>query len=373
MTRRAKQRLGIALGSVVMIALVLASSLVSCVVPLGDGPRRVVAGELARDVILPSYEESVAASMWLQTAAHELAADPTAETLETVQQAWRLARTPWKRTDAFRFGPTALQTLGAAIDQSPIDAAKIETEVAGTATLDAAYFDNLGANKKGFHGIEYMIFGADNAAVLASFTTDANASRRRVFVAGAADHLVATSGLLQAAWIAEAARLADPGADNADYPTIKASIDALVNETVFQVEVVADTRLGKPLGTTTGGTPRPELQESAPSDHSVEDMAATLESIRNIYYGSRDGSPGKGVGKLVADLSPAADREMRRALDAAAAAVAAIPRPFARALVDANATVLAAYTAVQDLKDALATEVIATLGATVKFNANDGD
>jgi predicted lipoprotein len=311
--------------------------------------------------------------MWLQTGAHEFADAPTAETLATLQEGWRWARTPWKRTDAFRFGPTSVGTLAVAIDQSPIDPAKIDAEIAGAATLDAAYFDNLGANKKGFHGIEYLIFGADDAAVLALFTTDVNAVRRRAFVAGAADHLVASALRLQAAWIAQAALLADPGADNTDYPNITASIDALVNESVFQVEVVADTRIGKPLGTQTGGTPHPELQESAPSGLSLADMTGTLESIRNIYFGSRDGTPGKGIGKLVHERSPVTDRDVHTALDAAFAAIAAIPPPYTQALLDGRPEVLAAYNAVQDLRHVLATEVIATLGATLKFNANDGD
>lgn len=366
MTRRARRRVGLALAAVM---LVLASSVISCVVQLGDGPRRVVAGELTRDVILPTYDDVVTTATALRTAAHAFADAPTTATLLDVRAAWQLARTPWKRTDAFRFGPTALQTLGVAIDQSPIDASKIEAEIAGTSALDTAYFENLGANKKGFHGIEYLLFG-DTTAVLDQFTTF---QRRREFVAGAADHLVLSATALRAAWVDEAARLADPGADNTDYPDINASIDALVNESVFQAEVIADTRLGKPLGTSTGGTPHPELQESGPSEFSIEDMKRALESIRNIYYGSRDGTPGKGIGGLVAARSPVTDRDVRAALDGALAAVTAIPGPYAQALVDARPTVLAAYTAVQELQDVLATEVVASLGATLKFNANDGD
>jgi predicted lipoprotein len=345
----------------------------SCVVPLGDGKRRVVAGELTREVILPTYEDVVTTVAALKTATHAFADAPAQDTLDAVQAAWRAARSPWKLTDAFRFGPQSLQSLGAAIDQFPVDPPKIEPEIAGTAVLDAAYFANIGANKKGFHGIEYLIFSPDDAVVLAAFTTEPNADRRRAFVAGCADHLAASTVKLRDAWLDYAALLAAPGADNADYPTIKASIDALVNESVFQAEVVADARIGKPMGTASGGTPHPELQESAPSGHSVEDMTRALESIRNIYFGSRDGTPGKGIGALVVELSPVTDRDVRESLATAFAALAAIPMPYTQALLDARPEVMAAYTAVQDLQHVLATEVIATLGATLKFNDNDGD
>ncbi len=372
MTRRAKRRLGVVAGLVV-VAGAIAAVLVACVVPLGDGTRRIVAGELAAEIIVPTYDEVVDASALLADAADAFAASPDADTLAALQDAWRAARVPWKQTDAFRFGPFEMQSLATAIDQIPVDVAKIETELAGTATLDAAYVANLGANKKGFHTIEYFVFGPDPAAVLASLTTDPLAQRRRDYLVACADDLAATAVRLRDAWVDQAARLADPGADNMDYPTIKASIDALVNESVFQAEVVADARIGKPMGTTTGGAPQPDLQESARSETSIEDMTETLTGIRNIYFGTRTGEPGKGIGSLVVAASPSTDRDVREALEAAFAAVAAIPRPYTEALLDQRPEVMAAYTAVQELQRVLATEVIATLGATLKFNDNDGD
>ncbi len=373
MTRRAKRRLGLALAGLGVALAIAASVLVACVVPLGDGKRRIVAGELAREIIVPTYDDVVDRAATLATAAHAFAADPTADTFAAVQAAWRAARVPWKQTDAFRFGPLAMQTLGTAIDQIPVDPSRIETELAGTAPIDVAYVDNLGANKKGFHTIEYFVFGADDATVLASLTTDALAPRRRDYLVACADSVAATAVTLRDAWVDYAALLADPGADNTAYPTIKASIDALVNESVFQVEVVADARIGKPMGTATGGTPQPDLQESPRAGTSIDDMTQTLTGIRNIYFGSRDGTPGKGIGQLVAAASPATDHEVRTAMDTAFTALAAIPVPYAQALVDQRPEVKTAYEAVQDLQHVLGTEVIATLGATLKFNDNDGD
>lgn len=334
----------------------------SCVVPLGDGPRRVVAGELVNEVIVPTFDEVVVRAQAMQTAAHAFETANDTAALGALRTAWRAARVPWKQTDAFRFGPTTLESLAVAIDQVPVDPARIDTELAGTATLDAAYFASLGANKKGFHAIEYLIFPDD--------VVD---DRQRAFVAGCADDLVANALLLREAWRAQAALLAAPGASNASYPTIKASIDALVNESVFQAELIADARLGKPAGTSTGGVVDPALQESGPSDNSIDDMLHSLESIRNVYYGSRDGTPGGGIGELVAKERPATDHRMREALAFAALAIGSLPRPYTKALVQERHLVLGAYMAVQELQALYATEVVANLGATLKFNDNDGD
>jgi predicted lipoprotein len=60
-------------------------------------------------------------------------------------------------------------------------------------------------------------------------------------------------------------------------------------------------------------------------------------------------------------------------LDAATTAVAAIPEPFTAALNDSPETVTAAYDAMKALKRVLATEVLSSLGASLKFSDNDGD
>jgi predicted lipoprotein len=373
MTRRARERLGVVLAATALAAIVAVAVLVSCVVSLGDGKRRITARELVHEVIVPTYDDVVDRSASLATAAHAFAAAPAQDTLDGLQDAWRVARVPWKQTDAFRFGPLSLQSLGTAIDQNPIDGSAIDALIAGSMPIDRSLFASQGANKKGFHAIEHLAFGTDDATVLALLTADPLASRRVAYLVACADELAATTVALRDAWAAYAAQLAAPGSDNAAFPTIKASIDALVNEIVFQAEFVADARIGKPSGTASGGVPQPELQESAPSDHSIVDMQNTLLGIRNVYLGAREGDAGKGIGGLVVDASPATDRDVRAALDAALAAIDAIPTPYTQALLDQAPEVTTAYAAVQELQRVLATEVIGTLGATLKFNDNDGD
>jgi len=356
------------------IAFALALML-GCTVPLGDGDRRIVARELAADVAVPTFGEAAARIGGLQFAVERLIAAPTQTELDTAQLAWRAARIPWKETDVFGFGPAKDLGFSASIDQI-VDASKIDLEIAGTTPITDPYIADLGANRKGFHAIEYVLFRGDDddAAVLVSLTTDTAAARRRDLLGAWTRDLARNANALHVVWTDDyAGRIADPGSDNAEFPTIKASIDAFANETVFQSEVVSDARIGKPLGTASGGTPRPELEESAPSDNSIADMAATLRGIRNAYYGSRDGTPGKGIGLLVAAQSRAIDLDVRIAIEIAISSVSAIPPPYRTALLGQRVEVPAAHAAVKELKRILATEVIGSLGATLKFNDNDGD
>jgi predicted lipoprotein len=63
----------------------------------------------------------------------------------------------------------------------------------------------------------------------------------------------------------------------------------------------------------------------------------------------------------------------RAALADAEAAVLAIPEPLTLALQESPETVTEAYESVKSLKRVLATEVLGTLGASLKFSDNDGD
>jgi predicted lipoprotein len=364
-SRARKRRLAIAFVALVAIAAC------TLTMSLGDGPRRRVTRELVTEVIMPTYDDVVVKAEALADAAHAFADASTVDTLAAFRDAWRTARGPWKETDAFRFGPMALQSLGVAMDQI-VDPTKIEDEIAGTEAIDATYFATLGANRKGFHAIEHLIFDPErlgDTAVLASLTD----ARRLAFVVGAADDIVVNARALRDAWAELGALVSDPGSDRERYISIKASVDDIVNETWFQAEAVADNRIGKPLGVKTGGQPHPEEEESGPSDTSVDDMLGVLRGIRNIYFGSRDGTPGKGIGGLVAAQSKRTDLDVQAVLADADAKLRAIPRPFRDAVLAKDPTVIAAREAMLEVKHIINSEVVSLLGATLKFNDNDGD
>ena len=128
-----------------------------------------------------------------------------------------------------------------------------------------------------------------------------------------------------------------------------------------------------PLGATTGGDIAPSAQESERSENSLADIANNLRGMRNVYLGSRDGSAGPSLSALVHAKSPSTDLRAREAFDAAEACVEDIPEPFSSALEDEPQKVAAAYEAIKTLKRVLAAEVLGTLGASLKFNDNDGD
>ena len=341
-------------------------------VPLGDGDRRVVARELGSEVVVPTLDEVVARTSELTSAAQQLVHSQDLLALRAVQAAWRAARVPWKQADAFGFGPASDLRLTPAMDQV-VDPPKIDALLAAATPIDEDTVTALGANVKGFHAIEHLLFGDSETGLVLLFSVDVRAERRRSLLVEYTRNLAARAVELRVAWAGESELIAHPGTDNETYPTVADSIDAFVNESVFLAEFAADARLGKPSGTATGGVSQPDLVESRPSDNSLADLRDTLLGIRNVYFGSRNGMPGKGIGKLIVDSSPSTDRDVREALAASLEAVAAIPLPYEQALAAHAPEIEIALNTIKELKTILGTEVVGVLGATLKFNDNDGD
>lgn len=344
--------------------------------PLPDGERRVALKHTTEHVILPTYAELVASTSELSRLLGDLALAPEDAQLADVRDAYLATRAPLEESQAFSFGPAEQLRSAAALDQRPIDPAKIDAELEGEAELTPRYLLSIGANKRGLHGIEYLLFPESDVALEQALLAAGEAgARRREYLASAAE-IVADSALaLQAAWDSAgyAKQFSEPGAPDSVSPDVQSGLDTLLNQAVFLSEVVANTKLGKPLGSATGGEIDPAAQESERSGASITDALGNLRGVRNVYFGSRDGSLAPSLSSLVRASSPGTDRHAREALAAAEASLLAIPEPLTDALVSAPETVGAAFEAVKTLKRVLATEVLGTLGASLKFNDNDGD
>ena len=326
-----------------------------------DGPR-----ELASRSWCPTLDEVALRAGAMADAARALADAPSQATLDAAQDAWRAARVPWKETEAFAFGP-------ATTERSPSRSIRSRSSRPRSSSSSPAPAESTDLvrrhPRREPQGLPRRrvpaVRGDDDAAVLASLTTDAGAPRRREWPAALAR--------------GDRARRRPPGdrlgarrrrrlrrdgrprraPTNPTYPTIKA-VDRHARQRERVPGRARRRRAPRQAArTATGGAPRPELEESGPSDNSLDDLAAAVRGIRNVYSGSRDGTPGGGIGALVAARSPATDRDVREALDTALAAIAAIPPPLRRRRSSSSAPrSQAAYDAVKELKRILGTEVV---------------
>lgn len=338
------------------------------------GPRRIMLRDVGVTVIVPTYEALVAAAETQVQALAALEAVPDAGTLAAAQGAWRAARSAWKQSEAFAFGPAATLRSAAKIDWTPIRADRVERAIAGAATFDSAAIDDLGANVKGLLTLEYLLFdpAGDDAAVLAALRAGRS---RRAYARALAENIRDQALLLLDAWSPSggnfAAELATAGQGSQTYPTVKSAVDALVNQLIFLSDDVALRQLQAPLGS--DGAPRPDLIVAARSHSGLADVLDDVAGIQNAYFGSYEGNAGASLSDIVERGSPptntAIERSLRRVFDAAAD----VSLPLEDAVVQERAQVARTQQRAAELMRHLEIDLVSVLGTTLRFNPSDGD
>jgi len=346
-----------------VLALPLSLLLCTCSAPTQNDPLSVqAASQVSTDVGVPVHEAFATAAAKFDTSAAAFAAAPDATTLAQVRADWKAARLAFRATDALGFGPVEDLRISEAIDYWPARTDSIEELIAGTDSLEVDALVALGANKKGFAALEYLLFGVD-ADILTAMGANA---RRPAFVANLAHALSLKANMLRDAWAGAngyAALLGSPG--NATFPTAKASIDTIVNQSFFLGDLVANGVIGKPSGLRTGGAVDVTQERSRLSGNSLAEIKASIDSMKNVYD--------HGLGVLVKARSTTVDTQVLAQFDTVYAAITAVPEPFTDSMTTHATEVHTMYIAIRDLKGVYAAEVSTALGVTLRFSDSDGD
>lgn len=118
------------------------------------------------------------------------------------------------------------------------------------------------------------------------------------------------------------------------------SVEQLIDGCSDIANEVGTAKIGDPYDLYVKGDTEKALYavESWYSWHSREDYRNNIYSIRNAYYGSRDGKISEAsLSKAVAAVNADLDAKVKEAIDAAAAAIWAIPSPFRNNINSAEA------------------------------------
>ena len=198
-------------------------------------------------VILATYQDLEAKAVALRTAVNTFNGAPTDPNLTAALDAWRAARRPWEQAEGFLFGPVETQGIDPAIDSWPVNRVDLDAVLASAATLNQAYIDGLEGTLKGFHTIEYLLFGTTGTKVAADFT-----AREREYLVGSTASLAAAVTTLRAAWDPAGGNYAHTvssagAAGNAVYISQSAAMQELINGMIVICDEVANGKISGPF------------------------------------------------------------------------------------------------------------------------------
>ena len=311
-----------------------------------------VIANVARTVIVGTYADLADKTTELFEDVAALNLSSSEDNLVEAQQAWRRASSAWEQSEAFLFGPVETMGIEPMLDSWPVDLSGIDTVLTGGDSLTSGFVSNLDGALKGFHTIEFLLFGEENDKVAADLT-----AREKEYLAAATENLASTARTLSDAWAAGAGNHVAEFL-NIDGSGIYLNEAGALQELIRGMSAIAvkasNIKISDPFSASNA-----ELVESQFSFNTLMDLADNIRGIENIYIGRYLDQDGPGLNDLVRRDNPDLDDRIRAAISSAIAGIRGISFPFRDAVLapGAAAQIEAAIAAVAELQVLLDSEV----------------
>lgn len=298
---------------------------------------REIISDFADKVVLPTLEKFSGHAQSLSVAIDAFVKNPTEQTMKAARDAWRTARSSWEQSECFTFGPAESLGYDGALDTWPINEVDLKKVIDSQDKLTAEYIENLQDSQKGFHVMEYLLFGRDNDKKLNQFS---KRELEYLQILGQDFNKVATA--LVASWKqgvegqpAYREVLVKAGEDsNSSYPTLQAGAEEIVNGLIGSLDEIANEKLGKPFA-----EKDKKGLESRFSHNTLTDIKHNLQGAQNVYIGTfpDGGTSGESLSYFVNQVNPEVDRKIKAQFEAAKTALEKVPDPLETAITNTSA------------------------------------
>jgi predicted lipoprotein len=264
---------------------------------------------------------------------------------------WKTARQAWEQSESFLFGPVDTQSIDPKIDSWPINREDLNKQLTGdqsTNELTEAYIEELGVDIKGFHPIEYLVFGEDGDKAATGFT-----KRELEYLAALGLNLKKLTASAATSWDPASSSnyttvFTKAGNGSTEFPTQRSAFEQLVDAMAGICEEVADEKIGSVYE-----AQDPSLEESPYAQNSLIDFTNNITGVQNVYLGKYS-ADGTSLEDLVRKYNLTLDGEIKAAISAAIAALGNVDGTFGEAISHgANVKVQNAIDAIHALHEKL--------------------
>ncbi len=325
--------------------------------PIEGFDATVLINDYANKIVLATYADLDEAASVLLSAVLNLESDVSDANLTDAQDAWTATRIPWEQSEAWLFGPVDTLGIDPKLDSWPVNRVDLDAVLASNQTLTKETVDSLEETLKGFHTIEYLLFGVGSQKKASDLTT-----REIEYLTAVTESLKGDTSALYAAWSSDGGNFlgdfVNAGVSSQIYVSKKAAVQEIVNGMITIADEVANGKISDPYN-----EEDTTLVESQFSFNSIADFQNNIRGIQNAYLGRYQGTTGMGLTEFVAGQDSALDTRLKGEIEAAIAAIGAIPPPFRDAITNARPDVEAAIDAVRVVQTTLESDVVPLIDA----------
>jgi predicted lipoprotein len=271
--------------------------------------------DFVNNTAVPQYDSLLTAGTALNGDIAALVSTPTDANLLAAQTSWKKMRQVWERCEGFLIGPVESGDYDPNSDTWPTDYKQMDSLLTSSNPLGVSDVQNLPQTLRGYHPIEYLIFGEGGSRKAGDLD-----SRKKLYLSSLSSDLLSNNvEPLLASWTGTgnsyAQSILTAGAGNVVYSSkqdffLDLAADngmaGICNEVGQQNE---DGKMYNPYITKDSS-----LAESPYSGNSLTDFKNNIIGVRQVYMGLNGG---KGIKDLVAAKNKDLDNKIQAAITAA--------------------------------------------------------
>ncbi|MFN8310617.1 MAG: imelysin family protein [Chitinophagales bacterium] len=340
------------------------SLLISCSKPQPVNLEEMSAGilnDVSQNVVEYSFRDLRDHSVSYQNSVAALLANSNTANLEDARTKWRELRAVWEQCEGFLWGPVSTGGYDPHTDTWPVNWVDMNALMASNVTFNDSLIDNLDDALKGYHPMEYMLWGKNGNKTAADLT-----SREKEYLQALSQNTARTIAALYAQYDLSQStsylhHIIHAGNQTSWYASKRAAFEELVNGMSGICEEVAGGKIEEPFS-----LQDPSKEESPFSKNSLTDFANNIRSVQNLYNGKYRDREGKGIADFVKETNASLNNKIQSQLNTAIASLEVIPVPFGEAILTHQSQLLQAQKAINDLHETLEDELLPLVQQKVK-------
>lgn len=309
---------------------------------------KIVLTDFTNNIALSGYLNLSINATKLNIALTNLNTTTNDANLAIAQQAWKDMRTVWEQSESYLFGPVEDNDYDPNMDTWPTDYVQLDSVLHSANSLTVTDIQGFTLSLRGFHPIEYIIFGENSSRTAAALT-----ARQKTYMISLSTDLTNTCNDLYLSWASAPVKFAQQvitaGNGSSKYAKKQEVFLALVDGLIGICEEVGEGKMKEPYD-----AQDPQIVESPYSGNSITDFKNNITGIRNVYVGLNGG---KGLKDLVAAKNKSLDNTIQNKITAAINSFDNITKPFESAIISQRVQIQQTIDALGVLKETLEDEL----------------
>ncbi|WP_440133460.1 imelysin family protein [Chitinophaga sancti] len=277
---------------------------------------------------IPGYEDLLTKATTFNNVVTALNSATTEDNLTAAKTAWKDMRKTWEQCEGYLFGPVEDDNYDPNMDTWPVDYVQMDSLLNSSNALEIADIEGLATlSLRGYHPIEYILWGTDGKRAAAALT-----AREKKYITSLTVDLKNTCTKLRDSWVVAggnyAAKVLNAGKGSQPFPTKQSLFTAIAAGLADICGEVGESKMKDPYD-----AQDPNIVESPFSGNSTTDFKNNIVGAYNVYMGTFLGSNGKSLHALVAAKNLSLDTKLQQQFEAAIGSFDAITMPYEKAII----------------------------------------